>query len=594
MPLMVMKMAKIPQQETNYDIDAKIKAKMSNIMKWVGFYKKHIDIFVEDYLNIRLKLFQKIILIMMDYDLYFLFLAARGIGKTFLCSIYICARCILYPGTKVVVASGSRSQANLVLEKITGEIMYASENLKREIKSFRITKQDSYIEFHNRSKIIAVASNELSRGQRSNILIVDEYRIVDKEILRDVLQPFNSVPRQPNYLGNPKYEHLVESNKEIYMSSAWYKTHWSYDFFLMYVNAFLTREDYSVCALPYQLAILEGIADRRNLENKMLEEGFSRARWEMERECIFLGCDEEAFFMYEDLEKIRTVEMPIYPKDIYEAINHKKFKYPEKKNGNIRVLTVDVAVMGGKNNDNTAVFCIEMELNGAGKHRQYRKNVVYGEVYNGGHTKTQSLQIRKLFDELECDYLVLDAASVGIAIFDDLVCEMFDKETLKTYPAISCMNNDEMAKRCSVMGAKKVIYAIKATQAFSSDCAAILRNDIHQGKIRLLLDVDDAERKLKENDFYKELDPYMQGKLLLPYAQTQLLIDEMVNLESEIRDNTIKIKEQSNKRKDRYSSLSYGNYFCKTLERGLNKPDDRAEEMFKFFSARKPKIREGR
>jgi hypothetical protein len=72
--------------------------------------------------------------------------------------------------------------------------------------------------------------------------------------------------------------------------------------------------------------------------------------------------------------------------------------------------------------------------------------------------------------------------------------------------------------------------------------------------------------------------------------QTDLLIDEMVNLESEIKDNVVKLKEQSNKRKDRYSSLAYGNYFCKTLERNLYKPVE-YDNIQSFFASRKPKVR---
>ena len=59
---MVEKMSK-NQTTTSYDIDSKIKSKMSNIMNWVGFYREHIDVFIEDYLEIKVKLFQKIILI---------------------------------------------------------------------------------------------------------------------------------------------------------------------------------------------------------------------------------------------------------------------------------------------------------------------------------------------------------------------------------------------------------------------------------------------------------------------------------------------------------------------------------------------------
>lgn len=184
--------------------------------------------------------------------------------------------------------------------------------------------------------------------------------------------------------------------------------------------------------------------------------------------------------------------------------------------------------------------------------------------------------------------MVIDASSPGLGIFDDLVMDMLDKERLITYPALSCMNNEDMAKRCSVPNAKKVIYAVKASAAFNSECAVMLRDDVKQGKMRLLLNTDDGERLLQSFKWYKELDLYTQSKMLMPYIQTHLLIDEIVNLESEIKENTVRLKEQSNKRKDRYSSLSYGNYFAKTLERNLTKYKV-SDEVMSLFHFRAPK-----
>lgn len=87
------------------------------------------------------------------------------------------------------------------------------------------------------------------------------------------------------------------------------------------------------------------------------------------------------------------------------------------------------------------------------------------------------------------------------------------------------------------------------------------------------------------------MDSYIQAKLMLPYVHTHALIDEMVNLEKEVNNNTIKLKEQSGKRKDRYSSLSYGNYFVKTLERNLTKPQRSAIDLSAIMSlARRPEI----
>ena len=46
----------------------------------------------------------------------------------------------------------------------------------------------------------------------------------------------------------------------------------------------------------------------------------------------------------------------------------------------------------------------------------------------------------------------------------------------------------------------------------------------------------------------------------IPYVQTSLMINELVNLEHEVKNGNIKISEKSGMRKDRYSSLGY-NYW---------------------------------
>ena len=45
---------------------------------WCGFYRNNPHRFVKDYLNINLKLFQKILLYMMMANNYFMYIAARG------------------------------------------------------------------------------------------------------------------------------------------------------------------------------------------------------------------------------------------------------------------------------------------------------------------------------------------------------------------------------------------------------------------------------------------------------------------------------------------------------------------------------------
>ncbi|KGM93368.1 hypothetical protein ADU90_06340 (plasmid) [Clostridium botulinum] len=166
---------------------AKSKKLMNGIALWCSYYRLFPHIFVEDYLGIGLKTFQKILIYFMMHFNYFMYLASRGQGKTFLTAIFCCVRCILFPESKVIVSSGQKSQAREVIEKID-DLRKTSPNLEREISYLTTNSNDARVEFHNGSWIKIVASNDGARSKRSNVLIVDEFRMVDLDILNKVLR----------------------------------------------------------------------------------------------------------------------------------------------------------------------------------------------------------------------------------------------------------------------------------------------------------------------------------------------------------------------------------------------------------------------
>lgn len=108
-------------------------ALMRGVGEWTAYYRNNIDKFAEDYLHIRLKLFQRIVLVMMNICSTVVMIACRGIGKSFLSAVFCVCRCILYPGTKICIASGTRGQAINVLEKIDLELKQRSPELRGEI-----------------------------------------------------------------------------------------------------------------------------------------------------------------------------------------------------------------------------------------------------------------------------------------------------------------------------------------------------------------------------------------------------------------------------------------------------------------------------
>lgn len=56
----------------------KVRRRMKVVAKRAAFYRENPQRFVKDYLNIRLKLFQKILIYAMMHNEYFMYIASRG------------------------------------------------------------------------------------------------------------------------------------------------------------------------------------------------------------------------------------------------------------------------------------------------------------------------------------------------------------------------------------------------------------------------------------------------------------------------------------------------------------------------------------
>lgn len=261
---------------------------LQGVKKWAGFYRANPHRFAKDYMCVDLKLFQKILLYMMNICYYFCYIAARGQGKSWLLSVFCCVRCILYPGTKVCIASGTRGQSINILEKIKLELMPKSPLLKNEIANLVITSTNAFVDFHNGSSIKVVTASDSARSNRANILLVDEFRMVEKDTIETVLRRFLTAPRMPGYLRNKKYAHLKERNKEVYLSSAYFKSHWSFDKVKDFAKNMLDdTKKYFVCGLPYQLSIKEGLLDNNAVADEMSEAGFSETKWSINISVLF-------------------------------------------------------------------------------------------------------------------------------------------------------------------------------------------------------------------------------------------------------------------------------------------------------------------
>jgi len=556
---------------------------VERIMAWVTFYRRNPGRFVEHYFGIILHLYQHIILYLMEFYPSFCIVAARSAAKSFLIAVFACKEAILRPGARIVIASATKKQARLIVsEKIKKEILPKSPLLEREIESFKDNQTEIEVVFRNGSSIVVVAANDNARGYRATVLIYEEFRMIAKNIVDTVLSPFLYV-RQAEYLKIDEYGDMQEEPKEVFISSAWYQNHWMWtDIIKPFARDMLTNQSSCVIAMDYSIALKHNIKTRNFLikERKKLDP----MSWAIEYENNMIAENAHAFFTYEQLNSNRRLKKAFYPRKNSDALLKQKNKHDiQKQPGEVRIVSCDIAISGDADADNSVFSCIRLlpesqeyqVMDTGGNHieikRGYRRQVVYMEPLHGVETIKQAIRIKQLYTDFNADYCVLDGRNVGETVYEMLAKVLFDEERNVEYKPWKCMNDEKMANRIQITGAEENIYIIKAQLQTNSEIAIAMRDVLNSGMIDFLISnteaVDEIPKFVPE---YTTADVDTQLFFESPYLETVALINEMINLEYERGDQTGLIKITNNTdRKDRYTSVSYGNYFAKMLEHDL-------------------------
>ena len=550
----------MPQLKTQTEIEKDKQQKIMETVAWkAGYYRANPHRYVSEVLGLSLKWFQQILLWCMMHYNFVMYLAARGQGKTYLTALFCCVRCILFPGTKIVVSSGTLKQANDVLLKIKDDFMKQSSILRSEIEKCNIGQNDASIYFKNGSWIKTRTSSENSRSARANCIVVDEFRMVDETVINTVLRKFLTSPRQPKYLQKPEYAHMQERNKEIYMSSAYFKSSWAYRKAQSYtLNFFDDTKKYFICGLPYQVSVREGLLSRSQLEDEMSEADYNELVQQMEMECLWFGDTDGSLFKFDELTARRRLRKAFPPL----SFCNDKITIPKLTSTGKRILSIDVALMQStkkKKNDASAIFINDLiQVNDTA----YQSNFVYGETFEGLKTDELGMIVMKYFYEYQCTDLVLDTNGIGLGVYDFITKDQICQENGKRYQAMTCINDKDMAERCKVRDANKVVWSVKANANFNNEICVLLRNGIQNGKINFLIPEQDADSSLKETyKGYFKMSPTEQAKLKMSYIQTTFAVYELIKLDHEVKNGNIRVKEVEGMRKDRYSSIAYS-YWC--------------------------------
>jgi hypothetical protein len=287
-----------------------VKEHVEILIMWITFYRRNLNRFARHYLGLGLHLYQDIVLYLMGLYPSFCIVAARSAAKSFIIAIFACCKAILYPGSKIVIASATKGQSKLIVsEKIRTELMDVSENLRREILRIQDNQSDVIVYFKNGSTIKVVPASDNARGSRSTVLIYEEFRMIDKTVIDSVLSPF-SIVRQVPYLQKEEYANCFEEPSEIYISSAWLRSHWMWGT-VKTCLADIYNGMSCVIAMDYSITLKHKIKTVRYLQDQ--KKKLDPISWAIEYENEMLSTNSKAYFTFDIINKNQTLKRAFYP-----------------------------------------------------------------------------------------------------------------------------------------------------------------------------------------------------------------------------------------------------------------------------------------
>lgn len=565
----------------------------------LSYFRQFPYAFCEQYLGVKLYDYQKLIIYEMMHKYNFIWIACRNLAKTFMSALYICTRCVLYPKTKVIICAPERQQAVETITKIK-DLMKNSPMLREEISDISDSVNTPRCLFWNGSTVNIATMSEGSRHFRANLILCDEFIGSDPTILSSVIEAFLGDPRRPLFLNEDKYntdeyEYLKEKDTSMYCSSAGRKGTWAYDMFEDYFKKMINGDDdYFVCDLPYQTAVSVGLRKLSFYTKQRMSPIMTEEKFKAEYEGIWISDNENGFYKYEALDNCRVIKKAVYPKELSNFVSskNKSFSKLKKPEGAIRICGGDIATVSGlRRNDASAFGVLQLipkeetvKTTSDGKEvsikvKYYDRELIFIEALEGVLVKDQVNRLKQLYKQYDCDYMVVDAMSSGVPFVQALGEPSVDPLTGEDYPAYMCCNKDEYSEMCKYPNANKTLYCITASAQSNHDMNMSLQTSIQKGKLKLLINKNTAKDYLRLLDDYDEFPIETKSRLVAPYSETELLIDEMVSLEKKIKDNgQISLKETTGNRKDRYSCLLYLHFVADECEKNLKQVEEEYDE----------------
>ena len=528
--------------------------------KYVGLWRVCPDLFI-DFItpkdsNFKLFFYQRVFLRTAIRHKYFFATFTRAFSKSFLSILILYIKLILYPGiSEFICSSGKGQSANIAKEKIE-ELWEKFPLLKREVKDYQFAKDYVKIVLHNNSKLDIVAVRESTRGGRRHSGLMEEAILIDGKLLNEVIIPLMNVNRRAR---NGEVDPNEPHKQQIFVTTAGYKNTFAYDKLKQILVWMATKEDEAfVLGGSWRIPVLHKLLDP-NFVDELKEDGtYNPLSFDREYESIWTGSGEDSFFNEDLITRNRTIKKAELEPD---------FKVSDKEKYEIfYMVSVDVARCEGSQNANSIIL--------VGKCRRNLKtgkcltNIVNMFVVHGEHFEKQAIEIKKVVFKYEARMCSIDLNGLGVGLGDFMVKENID-ENGEVYPPFAFVDNPDYDKYITD-DSIKIMYSMKS-QGIASAIHVNCLSQISSGKVKFLIDEMEAKTQLSSQQ-KKEISGGDLSMYLIPYLNTTLLKDEMLNLRSKPQGKDITLERINRSiQKDRFSALEYMLWYVKMTEDDFEK-----------------------
>ena len=555
--------------------EQRVLAQLDNIRYLISFYRQYPDLLI-DFIKgpdskFKFYFYQRIFLRIVMRHRYTFATFPRAYSKSFLSMMALILRCILYPNTELFITTGGKQQAASITMAKVQQICRLIPPLTNEINwergKTKKSKDDVEYLFKNGSKMNILTASQKSRGQRRTGGLMEEFILIDGDILNEVIIPTTNVDRLlPD---GTRDRNEIVNKSQIYITTAGWKNSFAYQKLIqLLIQSVIHPQEAMIMGGTYKTPVTEGLLSEDFVDQLKLSGTFNEDSFDRQYRSKWCGDAENAFFSSEKFDKHRVLLQP-----------ERQFSERSSKNA-YYVIGVDVGRIGCTTE--AVVFKVTPQPQGTAI-----KSVVNIYTYNAQHFEQQAIHLKKLYYNYHAKALAIDANGLGIGLIDFMILGQDDPQTGDYLPPFGVDNDDEgiYKKFRTVDTVPNAMYLIKANASINTEAYSYVQTQMSSGKVKLLIGEQQAKVKLASTKKGSEMDANARNAYLQPFVMTDILREQMLNLIQDNEGINIILKQSSRGiRKDKFSAFMYGLYYIKQEQDRKNRRRKRDITNFMFFS----------